>query len=220
MQPPTGNQITQRRHGPFNAVDYAWSPDWYVYAPERMTFYAYIPNAGDAGNNLQMDGAHGRHGFCHLEEIYITGGTVEKGYRIAKMGYSGKCEPPGPEGRHLHWVIRRKDGTYVYPPDLVTEPFPGSKENNMYEGKTAKQWAELYKQEIDLRVNMGDIVNIKEWLGLPVNAGDDGFVGMHWKEAVTAILTGNEYKESQAAKSSGDPALRKIGEGLKEFLKG
>lgn len=125
MRPPTGNPITQTMHGQYNAVDYAYIPDIYVYAPEDLSWYAYIPNAGDAGNNLQMTGATGRHGFCHLEEIYLTPGQgAKKGEKIAKMGYTGRTDPVGPEGRHLHWVIFTKDG-YVYPPDLITEPFGG-----------------------------------------------------------------------------------------------
>lgn len=123
MRPPTGNLITQRKHGKYNAVDYDDAPDVYVYAPERMTFTAYYPLAGDAGNNLQMTGANGRHGFCHLEEIYVAKGqTVEKSARIAKMGYTGLTIPKGLPGRHLHWVLYR-NGVYVYPPDYITEPF-------------------------------------------------------------------------------------------------
>jgi murein DD-endopeptidase MepM/ murein hydrolase activator NlpD len=123
MRPPTDNSITTEKHGTYHAVDYASAPDVYVYAPEDMTWIGYYLNAGNAGNNLQMDGEHGTHGFCHLEEIYIVSGqSVTKGQKIAKMGYTGLCEPPGPGGRHLHWVIRQ-GGKYVYPPSLITESF-------------------------------------------------------------------------------------------------
>lgn len=129
MRPPTANPITQGQHGSYNAVDYGYvdetgRPNVYFYAPEDARVTAYLLNAGDAGNNLQMDGPAGRHGFCHCEEVYVTvGQQVAKGQRIGKMGYTGLTRPPGPDGRHLHWVIRRPDGTYVYPPSLITEPF-------------------------------------------------------------------------------------------------
>lgn len=124
MRHPTPNDISQRIHGPYNAVDYRSSPDVYVYAPEDMSWHAYLKDAGPAGNNLQMNGASGRHGFCHLEEIYVSPRqSVRKGQRIAKMGYTGLVIPAGPAGRHLHWVIRRTNGTYVYPPSLINEPF-------------------------------------------------------------------------------------------------
>lgn len=123
MQRPTANDITQKKHGQFNAVDFSYLPDDIVYAPERMTFFVYYPLAGDAGNNLQMDGPSGRHGFCHLEKIFVESGqTVERGAPIAKMGYTGLTDPVGPTGKHLHWVLLR-NGIYVYPPDYVNESF-------------------------------------------------------------------------------------------------
>lgn len=93
-------------------------------------------------------------------------------------------------------------------------------DEDMHEGKTAKQWAELYKKEMDLRVNPGDVQNLKAWLGLTVNKGDYGFVGKNWKDFVTPILTGEEYKQAQQAlREGGDPALRKLGEAIKELVK-
>lgn len=135
MRPPTGNPITQGKHGKYNAVDYNDTPDDTVYAPEDMTYHAYYPLAGDAGNNLQMMGAHGRHGFCHLDSILVKPGqSVKKGEPIAKMGYTGLTIPKGPAGKHLHWVLYR-NGVYVYPPTLITEPFGGSQGGNSMDGK-------------------------------------------------------------------------------------
>lgn len=128
MRPPTGNAISQTQHGTYKAVDYHSSPDVYIYAPEDGIVFARLLNAGDAGNELQVKGAHGRHGFCHIEEFYVQPGEkVIKGQKLAKMGYTGLTSPVGPAGRHLHWVILQPDGTYVYPPSLITEPFGGSK---------------------------------------------------------------------------------------------
>lgn len=135
MRPPTGNSITQGKHGRFNAIDYSSSPDPIFYAPEDVTFHAYLLNAGDAGNNLQVNGAHGRHGFAHLEESYIKPGqSKKKGEPLGKMGYTGLTIPKGPGGRHLHWVLLR-NGIYVYPPTLITEPFGGSQGGTMVTDK-------------------------------------------------------------------------------------
>jgi murein DD-endopeptidase MepM/ murein hydrolase activator NlpD len=146
MRPPTGNDETQKKHGAYNAVDYSYQPDIYIYAPEDYTFYAYLPNAGDAGNNLQITGATGRHGFCHLEECYIKPGqSGKKGDRIGKMGYTGLTEPKGPDGRHLHWVILQ-NGVYVYPPDLVTEPFVNTLKGDSVVKPTYTEVLDLFKK--------------------------------------------------------------------------
>lgn len=119
MRAPTTNPITQGRHGQYNAVDYSARPDTTIYAPEagKVTFYA---NAGDCGNNMQLQGAGRRHGFCHLERALVSvGQQVQEGQPIGIMGYTGLTIPAGPNGRHLHWVIQ-KGGVYVYPPSLIT----------------------------------------------------------------------------------------------------
>ncbi len=124
MRPPTGNEISQKQHGTYKAVDYHSSPDVNIYAPEDGTVYKWLLDAGDAGNELQIQGAHGRHGFCHMEETYVQPGErVKKGQAIGKMGFTGKTAPAGPAGRHLHWVLLQHDGTYVYPPSLANEAF-------------------------------------------------------------------------------------------------
>lgn len=126
MRPPTANAITQGMHGTFNAVDYSSAPDPDFYAPEDATIVSYAQN-GDCGNNLQMDGPTGRHGFCHVEYINVAvGARVNKGQKLGRMGYNGLTIPAGPAGRHLHWVLRLPNGTYVYPPTKITEPFGGS----------------------------------------------------------------------------------------------
>lgn len=131
MRPPTGNIITQGVHGMYNGVDYSYKPDPVFYAPEDITFYWY-GDSGDCGNNLQVTGAHGTHGFCHLEESYIKPGeTKKKGEALGKMGYTGKTIPVGPEGRHLHHVIKTPGGNYIYPPSLETEPFKGGEVQNV-----------------------------------------------------------------------------------------
>lgn len=120
MRAPTNNRVTQGKHGTYNAVDYSWSPDPNIYAPENGTI-SFYGKAGDCGNNLQLVGASGTHGFCHLEKATVTTGQkVTKGQVIGVMGYTGLTIPKGPAGRHLHWVLR-KGNLYVYPPNYVNE---------------------------------------------------------------------------------------------------
>lgn len=120
MRAPTTNIVTQGKHGTYNAVDYAADPDPNIYAPEdgKITFYQ---NSGDCGNNLHLTAGGNVHGFCHLERATVSvGDQVKKGQVIGIMGYTGYTIPAGPNGRHLHWVIRQ-GSTYVYPPSLVNE---------------------------------------------------------------------------------------------------
>lgn len=125
MRPPTNNVITQGQHGATKAVDYSARPDATVYAPEDMSWDSYARRGrGDAGNALRMNGANGLHQFAHLERILISPGqSVKKGQAIAIMGYTGYTIPAGPNGRHLHWWIKRSNGSYVYPPIVITEKF-------------------------------------------------------------------------------------------------
>lgn len=123
MIAPTKNPITQAEHGIFHAVDYSARPDPTIYAPEDATVVSYA-NSGACGNNLQMEGKTGRHGFCHLESASVkVGDKVKQGQPLGKMGYTGLTIPTGPNGRHLHWVLYR-NGEYVYPVNLVREDMP------------------------------------------------------------------------------------------------
>lgn len=122
-KPPTGNSISQGRHGTYNAVDnHSW-PDRTIYAPEDGRINNYVPNNGNMGNNLFLAGATGQWAFSHLEKPLVNkGDTVSKGQAIGIMGYTGYVIPAGEGGRHLHTVLY-KNGQWVYPPDHYTEPF-------------------------------------------------------------------------------------------------
>lgn len=168
MRPITKNPITQGKHGRYNAVDYSSAPDPIAYAPENVTFVSYAYN-GDCGNNLQVQGATGIHGFCHVETPYIkVGQGVKKGEPLFKMGYNGLTIPAGPAGRHAHWVIRQGN-TYVYPPSLINEPFGGGSTpqpvaggNNMFQNDQ-----EVQEAYILLRGNAGTASERKAWIGQP-----------------------------------------------------
>lgn len=132
MRPPTANPITQKEHSIYKAVDYSGRPDLTIYAPEDGEIVFYELN-GTAGLQIRMQGANGRHGFAHtspLARVVKVGDKVKKGDPIGIMGYTGLTVPAGPLGTHLHWTLLSPDGTYVYPPSKVTEPFGG--EDDMY----------------------------------------------------------------------------------------
>lgn len=150
MRPPTSNPITQAQHGPYNAVDYSARPNPIFYAPEDVTFVSYVPNSGDCGNNLKVRGASGQHGFCHLDETYITAGqSKRKGEPLGKMGFTGKTIPVGEQGRHLHWVVLR--GTvYIYPPSLITEAFGGGNMDELTKLREIAKTREDYLNKIAL----------------------------------------------------------------------
>lgn len=183
MRPPSNNPVTQTKHGQFHAVDYSARPDPIIYAPEKLTFFVYLQNAGDAGNNLQATGKSGRHGFCHLEECYLQPGqTVLAGTPIGKMGYTGKTVPSGPAGRHLHWVLYR-NGAYVYPPDYITEPF----------------------KEEEPMFNEGDRINInKEFYGKDLGLHRDLVGKKTFKEALYDIFDKSKDYKANAKVNEGD----------------
>lgn len=135
MRPPTGNRITQGSHGATKAIDYSDEPDPYIYAPEDCTFESFQQRGSgvlDAGLCLRVVGKNGLHQFAHLEKTYFTGGKAKKGQRLAKMGFTGYTQPDNvPAGRHLHYWLRRPNGTYVYPPSVQTEPFGGVPQTKM-----------------------------------------------------------------------------------------
>lgn len=136
MRPPTANEISQKKHGIYNAVDYRakdennnWRKEIYAPCDMRISFYG---DNGNAGKQIQaFDTAGRRHGFAHTESCAVAVGTnVKKGQLIGIMGYTGLTDPDNvPDGTHLHWTIRLADGnTYVYPPTLITEPFGSERE--------------------------------------------------------------------------------------------
>lgn len=173
MRAPTENYISQTQHGIYKAVDYSaykdkaktiYNPDYY--APEDGKVTA-LGNSGACGLRLELSGATGRHGFCHNEAVYVNlGDQVKKGQKLAKMGYTGTTVPSGPAGRHLHWVIS-KNGTYVYPPSLINEPF---KEDDV--SKVGEvEFNNLYRAFFGpMEMNPPSTADRQRWVGAETNA--------------------------------------------------
>lgn len=162
MQTISENKITQGEHGQFHAVDIGPSPDIFYYAPEDGTITG-VGDSGTCGFRLGMNGATGAHGFCHNEEIYVTvGQKVRRGQKLAKMGYTGYTIPAGPQGRHVHWVILR-NGVYVYPPNLVDEPF---KKGEAEMPITQTQLDKLIKMSLNREPTAQELSN-QDWMNNP-----------------------------------------------------
>lgn len=134
MQAPTTNRITQTKHGAFNAVDYDNEPDPFFYAPEDGIVTGVGDSDATCGFKLYLTGGTGKSGFCHIEHgsyAVSNGQRVGRGQKLAKMGYSGLTVPDNvPKGTHLHWTLNR-NGSWVYPPLFVNEPFKKEGEKKM-----------------------------------------------------------------------------------------
>lgn len=126
MQACSSNRITQGAHGTSKAVDLSAKPDPIGYAPEDGTIDSYMQRGSgtsDAGLALRMRGANGLHQFGHTSESLVpVGAKVKRGQPIFVMGHTGYTIPSGPAGAHCHWWIQTPKG-YVYPPNLINEPF-------------------------------------------------------------------------------------------------
>jgi len=53
-----------------------------------------------------VDGKHLYSRYGHLNTILVSGGHVFAGQHIGEMGWTGRVEPVGPGGTHLHFEIR------------------------------------------------------------------------------------------------------------------
>lgn len=172
MQAISTNVITQGRHLVSNAVDYAATPDPIIYAPEDVTFVSFgqkgIPGTKtDAGLALRAQGASGLHQFAHCSETILKSGTASRGQPIAIMGHTGYTIPDGPEGAHCHWWIRRKDGSYVYPPSIITQGFIKLEEDEVL---TQNMQDHIYLYNLGRLPDKGAK---KDYVGKPGHSFDD-----------------------------------------------
>lgn len=172
MQACSSNRITQTAHGTSKAVDYSAIPDPIIYAPEDGTIDSYIQRGSgtsDAGLALRMRGANGLHQFGHTERSLVAvGERVKRGQPIAVMGYTGYTIPDNvPAGSHVHWWVQTPNG-YVYPPNLINEPFMklGSGGDSMdYKFQNESELKRFY---FITRGNEGTLAERQGWVGKTV----------------------------------------------------
>ena len=140
MRKPTTNQVTQTaaQHG-YEATDYSFLPDEWVYAPETGVVEEVHLNAGDCGKRIQFRGntTQALYYMCHFKDVGVSVGQIKReGEKLGIMGETGKAF-----GRHLHLVIIVGGKRVPDPDKWLNERV--TKENKMYNGKTAKQWFEM-----------------------------------------------------------------------------
>lgn len=158
---PDGTSFGYRHHG----VDLYAAIGTNVKAPEGGKVL-YSGLAGTAGEMVQIQGPTGVHRLLHNSQRLVgAGATVSEGQVVAKSGYSGLVEPPGPAGAHLHWDLA-VGGKYVNPMQYLSQEPPMQKpteadvrwmfDNWLGYPPTAKQISDYIQQ--DIRVMYKDIL--------------------------------------------------------------
>lgn len=96
-------------YGFHTGVDFSYSPDRTIYAPEKGVVQVYPWNSKDYnGNYIILLNGNRRHFFGHIAQFLARSGQeVKEGQSIAIMGDTGYAE-----GAHLHWGLR-VDGKIV-----------------------------------------------------------------------------------------------------------
>jgi len=98
-------------------VDFAYTPDNKIYAPEDGNYRLY-PNNGSLGNAIHMWTGNKHHAFGHTSKYLITDNQFcKRGQPIAIMGATGAAD-----GVHLHWALAI-NGSLVDPLSQVNESF-------------------------------------------------------------------------------------------------
>lgn len=100
-----------------------WGTQPIIYAPADGTVVEPLNNGG-FGVAVCLDHLDTPYYslYAHMEVSYVkTGDKVKAGTAIGKMGWTGKVDPPGKDGTHLHWqVCLSKD----FPTDITKSRDP------------------------------------------------------------------------------------------------
>lgn len=140
MRSPTNGKVTlgfgstlppYSQSDPHMGADYSANLGDNVYAPHagKITIAGKL---GDCGLAVQIGTEQNGSRLCHNSKILVkVGQSVEEGQVIARAGDTGKAF-----GVHVHWVLFRK-GKRVDPEKYVEQ------NEDMYKGKTAKQWHDI-----------------------------------------------------------------------------
>jgi len=113
MRKPTTNRVTQTaaQHG-YEATDYSFQPDHWVYAPQAGTITDVTLNAGACGKRIILTVGSVQYYMCHFQDVAVNvGQKVAEGAKLGIMGETGTAF-----GRHLHLVIL-VNGVRVKDPD-------------------------------------------------------------------------------------------------------
>lgn len=127
------------RYGVHKGVDWALPPGTPLYACVSGTI-TWAGDAQDAGLTVTINHLGGLYKCFHMSEIAVRfGQRVSEGDYIGKSGSTGNVTGP-----HLHFQVEVPAGNPVNPLSLLNE------EEEMYQGKSAKQWAEAAKSATDV----------------------------------------------------------------------
>jgi murein DD-endopeptidase MepM/ murein hydrolase activator NlpD len=145
MRLPAQGFIAQGFSVAHPAVDIANTVGTPVLAPVGGTI-TIAGDLGECGLAVQIGDITNGHRLCHNSKLLVSvGQTVGEGQQVAEMGYTGKTIPDDvPEGSHVHWVTW-KDGVRVDGRNYVIRG------GNMYEGKTAEEWAAIAKDALPFK---------------------------------------------------------------------
>lgn len=135
-----GNLIpNDAKYGKHKGVDWALPPGTPLYACVGGSI-TWASDAQDAGLTVTINSLGSLYKCFHMSEIYVrVGQNVTEGQLIGKSGSTGNVTGP-----HLHFQVEVPAGNPVDPLPLLNE------EDEMYQGKTAKQWAEAAKSATDV----------------------------------------------------------------------
>lgn len=152
MRLPTNNRVTlaygdtslpYSPSNPHGGVDFSRWPNQRVYSPEkaRVTNVTY---GSACGNQVDIIGQQNRkYRFCHLHSVDVrVGQEINEGDVIGLIGNTGFSF-----GAHLHFVMW-VGGTRVDPYKTIQAIM---EEEDMYKGKTSKEWHDLYQTTLKER---------------------------------------------------------------------
>lgn len=115
MRKPTNTRVTcdAACHG-YEATDYSFQPDEWVYSPEDGRVTDVTLSAGACGKRVIITAGNVQYYMCHFQDVAVKlNDPVKEGQKIGIMGHTGL---PAENGRHLHLVIL-ENGNRVPDPD-------------------------------------------------------------------------------------------------------
>lgn len=185
MRLPSTNKVTlgfgattspYTASNPHKGVDFSHSPDPKIYAPEagKITFRGVD---GTCGNKIWLEGATGRHTFCHLSSFGVNlNQQVSEGDTLGVMGSTGYAF-----GAHLHWVLL-KGGSFVNPLNYVTNNAGDiMQESKVYELLNARD-----KRLDKLEKSLNDLYNIVDQANKNI--------ALVLNQSASGDIVGNQYK--------------------------
>ncbi len=175
------------------------------------------------GTTIGLTGATGKVTGPHLhtQEWQASTANVRQPQNAFKGGTVTAATESSDFGKYV--TISTADGwsdSYAHLSQINVKVGQVIGGEDMYEGKTAKQWAEFWKKDIEAergssRLNAGDIHNMAQALyGRPATEAELKFVGKFWKE-LYYLMTENQAFKNRINTTDAQKLLNQI----KEFLK-